>query len=215
MGRDLPLRGDRAGAAQDDRGTAHLRQRRRAVGKQSAGAKIPGQAERNARAAGHQPVAGDGGAQRQQVGVADGIGHHEAASGPGLGREGRRQRRAAAHGVERHMPDVALRLPPQPAPYVGVGHRGQRMLLHAGFAEQPVADEEVTHEQPPPGGGKGRADDGHLGAEQVEQRLGDRPDIALGRRIEGRAVFEDDLAAALVEQPARRVERLADGLGGR
>ena len=62
---------------------------------------------------------------------------------------------------------------------------------------------------------EGRAGDDAGDAESRGQRLADRADIAVGRRIEGRAIFEDDLPAALAPQPVERRERLGHGLGGR
>jgi hypothetical protein len=47
----------------------------------------------------------------------------------------------------------------EPAADIGVGHRVQRMRLHAGFAEQALADEQMAHEERAAGGGKDRADD--------------------------------------------------------
>ena len=86
------------------------------------------------------------------------------------------------------------------------------MLLHARFVEEPVADEEMAHEEGAPGRREHRADDGDGSGERVEERFRDRTDIALRRRIEGRAVFEQELAAILAAQPFQRGQALRDGL---
>ena len=57
-------------------------------------------------------------------------------------------------------------------------------------------------------GRKGRADERQRRVELLEQRFGHRPDIAFRRRIEGRAVFEDDLLGAVGDQPAAGGQRL-------
>ena len=54
-----------------------------------------------------------------------------------------------------------------------------------------VADEKVALEDGAAILREGRAGDGEAGAERGEQGIGDRPDIALVGRIEGRAVFEE------------------------
>ena len=84
-----------------------------------------------------------------------------------------------------------------------------------GFVEQPVADEEMALVDGAAGGREGRAGDDAVDAERLRQRLADRADIALGRRIEGRAVFEHELPAALRPQPLERLERERDRVGGR
>ena len=107
--------------------------------------------------------------------------------------------RSAANRIQRHQSHFALGLKLQPAPDIGVGHRRQRMTLHAELVQEKVVDEQMTHKQPTPGRREGRADESHVSAEKVEQRFGDRSDIAFRRGIEGRAVLEDDLLAALGE----------------
>ena len=108
--------------------------------------------------------------------------------GQGLGAAAGAQRR------EGQVADAHLRLAGEPAAQVGVGHRGERVALHAALAEEPVADEEMALVDRPPGVGEGRADQGHVAPEEVEERRGDRTDVALRRRVEGRAVLEHDLA---------------------
>ena len=97
-------------------------------------------------------------------------------------------------------PTLSLRLPRQPAPDVGVGHRRQRMLLHAGLVQQAVADEQMALIERAAVGGKGRAHKRQRRAELFQQRFGHRADISLRRRIEGRAIFEDDLLGAILRQ---------------
>ena len=95
----------------------------------------------------------------------------------------------------------------KPAAQIGIGHRRQRMVLHAAFAEQPVADEEVAlvdraarrRERP------GRRSCGRAPS-RVHQRVDNGADIALGRRIEGGAVLEEELPAALALQPVAALQ---------
>src|SRR5215208_900313 len=51
--------------------------------------------------------------------------------------------------------------------------------------------------------------------ERARQRLADRADIALRRRIEGRAVLEHELPAPLRPQPLERLDRERDRVGRR
>ena len=113
----------------------------------------------------------------------------------------------------RDEPDGPPALPGEPAADVGIGHRVERMRAQARLAEQPVADEQMTLIDRAAGGRKGRACRNPGDAEGLGERLADRTDIAGRRRIEGRAVFEDELAAALRAQPIEGGERLGDGLG--
>ena len=110
-------------------------------------------------------------------------------------------------------PTLPPALPGEPAADVGIGHRVERMRAQARFAEQPVAHEQMTLVDRAAGGRKGRTCRNPGDAEGLGERLADRTDIARRRRIEGRAVFENELAAALRAQPIEGGERLGDGLG--
>ena len=65
-----------------------------------------------------------------------------------------------------------------------------------------------------PGAGKGRAGNHLSGIQCRGQGIGHRPDIALGRGIEGGAIFEEYLFRTLRLEPGQRRERLGDGLIG-
>ncbi len=100
------------------------------------------------------------------------------------------ERRADRLGAEPHRrvgnePDLSGRLQPQEAADVGVGHRVERMLLHAGCGEQRSVYEEMAVEERAARGREYRADDGAWGAERIDERLGDRHDIEFWRGIEG------------------------------
>ena len=117
----------------------------------------------------------------------------------------------------RHQPDRPPALPLQHRDQVAVGHRGQRVMAHVGVGEQLVADEQVALIDGAAVLRQGRAGDREVGAQRLQQRLADRADVAAVGRIEGRAVFEQDLLGALGAQPFERGERLADrgaGLDG-
>ena len=79
---------------------------------------------------------------------------------------------------------LAPGLPTQPTPDVGVGHGIERVLLHAGFAQQSVVYEQMPHEKSSAGGRKGWANDSRRHVESFHQRFTDRADIAVRCRIE-------------------------------
>ncbi|MNS92665.1 hypothetical protein D3C72_1268080 [compost metagenome] len=190
-------------------GIATLRQ-------QAGAAEIPGQAQRDAGAAGDQRQAGAGFAQREQVRIRHRIGDRQPhAVGPQRRDALGRGLRAARDGVIAQQADLALALALQHAHQAGIGHRRQRMVFHARFVEQRIAHEQVAAEDGAAVLGEGGAGDGEIAVERVQQRFGDRADIAGIGRIEGRAVLEHELAAALRAQPLQRGQRLGHGLDGR
>ena len=77
-----------------------------------------------------------------------------------------------------HQPDRRPALALQHRDQVAVGHRGQRVVAHVGVGEQLVADEQVALIDGAAVLGQGRAGDREIGAERLEQRLADRPDVA-------------------------------------
>ena len=85
-------------------------------------------------------------------------------------------------------------------------------MLHPAFAQQAVLDEKMPLIDRPPGAGEGRADDDLPRLERVGERVCHGTDIAFSRGIEGRAVFEENLRAALGAQPVKRRQRLGHGL---
>ena len=98
---------------------------------------------------------------------------------------------------------------------IGVRHRGERMIPHARFGQEHVADEEVALVDRARVGGKGGAGDGEIGAERVQQRIGHRSNVAARRRIERRAVLEIELPAALGSQAVECCERRGNRFRGR
>ena len=68
-----------------------------------------------------------------------------------------RGRRTLFDGGEGHEPHRAIRLPPQHTYQVCVRHRRQRMVFHAAFIEQRIADKKMAEINCPPIGRKGRA----------------------------------------------------------
>ena len=137
-------------------------------------------------------------AERQQIGIGDRVGDDQAVRRCAL--QGATPPRAdpARNVSSGRWPTLSRGLPRQPAPDVGIGHRRQRMLLHAGLVQQTVADEQMALDR---SCGRSAGKAGQTTASGapscVEQRFGHRPDIALRRGIEGRAIFEDDLLGAV------------------
>jgi hypothetical protein len=89
------------------------------------------------------------------------------------------------------------------------------VVLHAGFVEQHLADEQVALENGAPVVGERGCRDAEVGLQRVHQHLRHRADVALRRAVEGGAVLEVDLLRALRLQPGQRFERLGDGVCGR
>src|SRR4051812_24209576 len=87
------------------------------------------------------------------------------------------------------------------------------MMPHGGIGEQFGADEEMSLVDRALGFGKCRADDREVRAQFGQKGIGNGSDIAPGSRIESRAIFEIDLAGAVLLKPAAGSERLRDGCG--
>ena len=122
---------------------------------------IVGQAEGDPRAAGDELQAGRGGADGAEIVVGDRVDDDQAPAGRRFAVERRLdRRRALAHRRVGDQADLALGLQPQPAADIRIGHRVERMLFEARLVEEAVADEEVPHEQRPPGRRKDRTDHG-------------------------------------------------------
>jgi hypothetical protein len=100
----------------------------------------------------------------------------------------------------------------QDANEVRIGHRRERMVLHPGFGEQRVADEQVTAKDRAPVFRKGRAREREVLAEFAQQGIGDRADVSGVGGIERRTVLEEELAAPAPDEPTQRGERRGDGL---
>jgi len=79
------------------------------------------------------------------------------------------------------MTDPAIALPLEPSTDVGIGHRGQRMMLHAAFVQQAVGDEKMPLINRPSDLRKRRTDHGRVSIQFFGQRLTDRTDIAFRR----------------------------------
>jgi hypothetical protein len=124
-------------------------------------------------------------------------------------------RLALRHGLVVDQSDLAARLCLHHAHQIRICHRRERVVLHAGFVEQHLADEQVALEDGAPVVGEGGRGDAEVGLQRVHQRLGHRADVALRRAVEGGAVLEVDLLRALRLQPGQRAERLGDGVGDR
>jgi hypothetical protein len=85
-------------------------------------------------------------------------------------------------------------------------------MLEARFIEEPVIDEEMALIDRAACCREGRTGDDTCRAKRIAKSFAYRTDIAVGRRIEGRAIFEDDLLATLAHQPVQRLERKRHGL---
>lgn len=86
------------------------------------------------------------------------------------------------------------------------------MVFEAAFVEQRVIHEEMPAIDRSPRCREGGAGDDALRAEARGERFTHRADIALGCGIKGRAILEQDLPAALREQPFERRQRLRHGI---
>ena len=118
--------------------------------------------------------------------------------------------RIACDGVVVDQANALLRLCLQYAHEVGVGHRRERMVAHAAFAEQHIADEQVAFEDGALVVRERRHGDRERCADGSHQRIDHRADVADGRALEGGAVLEVDLSHALGLQPAQCLQRLVN-----
>jgi hypothetical protein len=88
------------------------------------------------------------------------------------------------------------------------------MVAHARCRQQHIADEQMAAEDCASIGGKGRAGNGDAALQALPHGVGHRSDIAARGRIEGRAIFEEELFGAGGFKPVEGVERLAHGANG-
>ena len=86
------------------------------------------------------------------------------------------------------------------------------MVLHRALGERQVADEQIALVDRPTRRRERGAGDGEVGAREVHQRLGHGADVAFVGRVEGRAIFEEQLLGARRAQRLRGGEREAHGL---
>ena len=98
------------------------------------------------------------------------------------------------------------RLGLQHSDQVGVPHRRQRMVPHAAFTQQTIANEEMPLEHCPLVVRKGRRRNREGHAQRLHQRIGHGTDVAFGRAVEASAIHEVDLPRALRLQPLQGVE---------
>ena len=188
------------------RGIAAFRQ-------QAGAAEIRRQSHRDAGTAGDQRVVFGRLADRDQMRVAHRIDDGVAAA---LFLQ-RGHRLADRHGTllddgvgdEAHR---AIGLPRQHAHQVGVGHRRQRMVLHAALVEQRAADEQIALIDAARIRRECRTGKREAAAECGDQRIGDRADIAGVGAVEGGAVLEEELPAAGRAQPGECGEAFIDRL---
>ncbi len=212
---DLLERRLRAGAGEDRLRPVRSLEGAALSGRKPLADEVARQAERDARAAGEERRLGASVADGEEVVVGDRIDDGEALAPRGRGIERLAQGGGAlADDRPGHEADRLLALPCEPAPQVRVGHRVERVVLEAQLVEKPVADEEMALVDGAPGGREGRAGEDAVDAECLRQRLADRADIALRCRVEGRAVLEHELPAALRPQPFEGLHRERDGIGG-
>jgi hypothetical protein len=95
------------------------------------------------------------------------------------------------------VPDLFSQKPDQ----IGIGHRSERVLPHAGVRQQIPSDEQVAVVDRAAVFRESRTIYRDSGVETLQQRLGHRSDVPLLCRIERRAVLEEDLVCALTDQP--------------
>ncbi len=143
-------------------------------------------AEADAGTGGHQRHVGTRRADGLEVGIRHRVDHGGAdafrlESGNAFAYGGR----AARHHVVFHQPDLVGGLWLQHAHQVGIGHRCERVVLHAGLGEQHVAHIQIATKDGAAILGEGRAGDGEIGAELFHQCIHHRADVALGCGVEG------------------------------
>ena len=204
-GGDLLLRCHRTAAG--DHGTSSAGSRQAishgVCSQQAAPAEIFWQAQRDAGAAGDQRQVGASRADGHQVLVRDCVDDCIAmALRAQLGEACSNRIRALCDDAVIGQAHLAANLLLQHAHQAGVVHRCQRMIAHAGLIEEFVTNEQVAFVDRTAIGWKGRAGNREIGAERVHQRIGYRSDIALRRRVEGRAILRIKLLAAGLLQPA-------------
>ena len=112
-------------------------------------------------------------------------------------------------GNEAHR---AIGLPRQHAHQVGVGHRRQRMVLHAALVEQSAADEQIALIDAARIRRECRTGKREAAAECGDQRIGDGADVAGVGAVEGGAVLEEELPAAGRAQPGECGKAFIDRL---
>ena len=152
------------------------------------------QAQGNARTTGQQQLAVKRLAQHPQILIADCIGHSDGAPCMRQSLESRPGRcRAFGNGLIGHQTDRNRGLPRQNPHQIGITHRVQRMVLHRTVGQQGVTDKQMPLIDRAAIFGKSRTGHRPRHAEMAHQRFGHRADIALIGRIEGRAIFEQDL----------------------
>ena len=213
---DLRVGRLRRAAGEHRRIAVDARQRGRvvALGQQARGAEIRRQAERDARAAGDERQVRAGLAEHVEIAVGQRVGDREARAF----RAQLRDRRAHCCGAEADrvvadQADPRRRLALQHAHEVRVLHRRERMVLHPRFVQQRIADEQVAAKDRAAVLRECRARDREAAARRVEQRVGNRADVACVGGVERRAILEEELAAALRAQPFVCGERLRDRVG--
>ena len=114
----------------------------------------------------------------------------------GLARGGR----TLFHGREGHQPHRATRLPPQYAHQICICHRRQRMVFHAAFIQQRIADKKMAEINRTPISRKGRAGKREARSQALQQRIRDGADIALICAVKSRAIFPENLLRTSGEQ---------------
>ena len=181
-----------------------------------AGARVLGQAERDAGAAHQQRQVARRLREDVQVLVVGGVGDRVAdAVRPQSLDGGVHGLGAEAHERVRQQAHLVACLPAEHAHEAGVAHRGERVIAHRRVRQELRADEQVPLVHRAAVGGEGRAHEREIAAQRVEQRVGHGADVAGVGRVEGRADLEQEPVGAARPQPGERAERLLDRLADR
>ena len=179
------------------------------MGKAALGARVEREAEPDAGTGRDQRHVFAGFADRGEVGVRHRIDHSHRRAVGFQGIEALANRcRPFGHRIEFHLAHLARRLRLQHPHQIRVGHRRERMVLHARLGEQQVAHVEIAAENRAAVFGECGAGDGEVGLHRIHQRVGHRADVALGGGIKGRAVLKVDLLRAVGLEPLECGERL-------
>ena len=84
---------------------------------------------------------------------------------------------------------------------VGIGHGRERVVLHATFVQQHSTCKQIAFEHCAAVVGESGCGNGEFAIKRVHQSFGDGANVAFGRAVKCRAVFEINLLGTLCLQP--------------
>ncbi|MNV17589.1 hypothetical protein D3C71_1083820 [compost metagenome] len=216
-GGHLPIGGDRSTPGHHHFAAEYRRKLRGIEVAQFAGTtEVFRQTQGQPRTAGQQRQIGAGGTEGVQIAVRQGIGDcHTDTLSPQFGNFRTHLFGPLGNCVVAQQTDIQASLRLQHPNQIGIGHRRQRVMLHARLAEQLILHKQVATKDRPAILRECRAGQGEVATQCGQQRFADLADIAGRGGVEGRAILEKNLLAALFAQPGQRGEGLLDCFGDR